>query len=196
MRENETNWALLCWWYQSCLQENNLYPPLCVVLSSLSTSLSLFYPASVYPSLFRYLPFFHTFANTHNTLQGRDVFDIACHSQLVSFCCLVFIIYLHHQRTHAPALSLPLFHSFLLSLPLSCSHSFPLWHTHRYPFRKLSASIFLAWILIKSGKALLVWLQEIAAKTIHITQLGNTGDPFHPSAFCSLSLSLSLPTCP
>lgn len=134
-RENETNWALLCWWYQSCLQENNLQHPLCVVLSSLSTPLSLFHPALVYPSLFRYLPFFHTFANTHNTLQGRDVFDIACHSQLVSFCCLVFIIYLQHQRTHAPSLSFS--HLLFPALSYVLILSYCDTHTHtQIPFLK------------------------------------------------------------
>lgn len=102
-----------------------------------TTPLSLFYPALVYPSLFPYLPFFHTFANTHNTLQGRDVFDIACHSQLVSFCCLVFIIYLQHQRTHAPSLSFyrPLFPALFLSHVLILSYCDA--HTHtQIPFSK------------------------------------------------------------
>lgn len=95
--------------------------------------LSFILPRSV-PPLLRYLPFLHTFANTHNTLQGWGVFDIACHSQLVSFCCLVFIIYLQHQRTHAPTLSLSLF----LSLSRSCSLMFSFFppvtciHTHTH----------------------------------------------------------------
>lgn len=89
--------------------------------------LSFILPCSV-PSLIRYLPFLHTFANTHNPLQGWDVFDIACHSQLVSFCCLVFIIYLRH-------LSLSLTLSFLLSHVLVLSPCDT--HTHtRIPFSK------------------------------------------------------------
>lgn len=129
-REYGTNWVLLCWWYQSCLQENNLYHPACVV-SPLSLYLSHFFtlsfsvvlPSSLslsfYPIFISIcLSFWHTCARTHNTLQGRDVFDIACHSQLVSFCCLVFIFYLQHQR------ALVLSPSLSLSLALFPSHTY------------------------------------------------------------------------
>lgn len=135
---------------KSCLQENNLHCPACVV-SPLTFFLSRSAPPLPTPVFLSHLsphprsftqtrtPASHwrTHAHTGGTLWGVGVFDIGCRTQLVSFCCLVFIFYLQHQRTLALFLSLspsPHLSDFTRADTSTCAN------VHAHPHRQIPFS--------------------------------------------------------